>query len=92
MTRHFISCALCVVGGDPDLGVNGGKPAALYGEAPDCTLGVAGTVHHGADLGAGIGGEDGWGETVHHGAGHVVIPRLHPKFFRFMPNNMCHRV
>ena len=62
------------MGGDPVLGVGGGKPAALCGEATDgafgglrkgCALGVGGTVHHGA----GIGGEDGGGWIVPLGAG-----------------------
>ena len=59
MARHYLSCALCIVGG-----VNGGKPAALCGEAPDWALGVGGSVHQDA----GIGREDGGGWIVLHGA------------------------
>ena len=81
MTGHSLSCALFIVGGDPVLGVNGGKPAALYGEAPDCALGVGGSFHHDAGIGredgggwivlhgASIGWGDGCSGTVHHGAG-----------------------
>ena len=44
--------------------MNGGKPAALCGEAPDWALGVGGSVHQDA----GIGMEDGGGWIVLHGA------------------------
>ena len=95
MTRPSLPCALCMVGRGPVLRVNGGKPAIFYGEAAGSAWSVGGTVHHGARglHGAGVGGGAGWVGTVHHGAaGHDVIPRLHPKCFRYMPVNMCHRL